>query len=84
MGKTATPHSLATEMLISETKSRPRRRLDDGCEGIGTIAEIGKFLKSVSSDFESALTIKRSADFWFSSLAAKRIFLATAEYGTAE
>ena len=48
------------------------------------IAEIGKFLKSVSRDFESALTIKRSADFWFSSLAAKRIFLATAEYGTAE
>ena len=57
MGKTATPHSLATEMLISETKSRPRRRLDDGCEGIGTIAEIGKFLKRVSSDFERALII---------------------------
>ena len=65
-------------------KSRPRRRLEERPDGIGTNAHLECFLNSSWRDALIALRTSSSADFIFCSFADSNIFFATGEYGIAE
>jgi len=79
-----TPKSLATEIAISFMKSRPRRRLEEALDGIGTRALLGYLLNNSWMETFTALRTNWSAELTPCSFAARRMFFAIGEYGIAE
>jgi hypothetical protein len=65
-------------------KSRPRRRLDERPDGIGTKAQLELFWNNSRSEALNAFKTSWSADLILCSFAASNMFFATGEYGIAE